>query len=66
MVVGDNRKYLTVLLTFKHEINKEGQLVPNKILNEAMPHILKTGSTAKTIEELKNCPLIKKEIEEGI
>lgn len=39
MVVGDNKKFLTVLLTLKHELNKEGQLIPNKILPEAMVHL---------------------------
>jgi len=66
MVVGDNRKFLSCLLTFKHELNKEGQLIPNKILPEAKVHIEKIGSKANTIEEAINCPVIRKFVDEGI
>ncbi|KRX10345.1 hypothetical protein PPERSA_03652 [Pseudocohnilembus persalinus] len=66
MVVGDQKKYLACLLTFKHELSPEGQLIPNKILPEALNHIKALGSSASTIDQAKQCPIIRKAIEEGI
>lgn len=39
VVVGDQRKFLAVLLTLKHEMDINGKIVANKILPEAKVHI---------------------------
>ena len=36
MVVGDQKKYLTCLLTLKQDIDEKGQPIPNKLLPEAI------------------------------
>jgi len=35
MVIGDQKKFLTVLLTFKHKLDKEG-----KLENELAPEVI--------------------------
>jgi long-chain-fatty-acid--CoA ligase ACSBG len=37
MVVGDARKYLTVVLTIKHAVDKEGKLAANELNPDIQP-----------------------------
>jgi hypothetical protein len=65
MVIGDARKYLTVLLTFKSNVNKEG-IVLDTLSEECIDALKKMGSNAKTVAEAKKDPIIIKAIDEGI
>lgn len=65
MIIGDQRKYLTAVLTIKHEADKDGNIV-NKLSPEAIAMLEALGSKAKTAEEARKCPIILKVIQEGI
>jgi len=61
MIIGDQRKYLTAVLTIKHEADKDGNIV-NKLSPEAIAMLEALGSKAKTAEEARKCPIILKVI----
>lgn len=59
MLIGDNRRFLTALVTLKAEPD-------GKLMAAFMPDYEKIGTTAKTIAEAKSCPVIFKMLEEGV
>ena len=59
MLIGDNRRFLTALVTLKAEPN-------GSLMQQFLPEYQKMGSKAKTVIEAKSCPLVSKYIEEGI
>ena len=59
MLIGDNRRFLTALITLK--VEPDGRL-----MQSFLPEYQKIGTTAKTALEAKSCPLIFKYVEEGI
>lgn len=65
MVVGDAKKFLSVILTLKHEIDKDGKLTEN-INPEIIPVLANLGVNAKTVSEAKKHPKLKNLIDEGI
>ena len=65
VVIGENRKYLSILLTLKHVQEKVG--FPGKDLDPVMLQELQSkGIKGKTPEELRKDPAFIKYIEEGI
>jgi len=65
MVIGDKRKFLTVLLTLTVEIDSEG--VPtNKLTGMALDTAKTIGSSAKTTDEAMNDPKWKEYFDEGV
>lgn len=66
LVVGDAKKFLAVILTIKHEIDKEGKLKPNTLLPEVIPILEGLGINDKTVADVIKNPKIKTLIDEGI
>lgn len=51
MVIGEGRKYLTILLTLKVEVDIETQEPSNKLTGDAAATSAEIGSSATTVEE---------------
>ena len=66
MVVGDGQKYLCVVLTLKHDLDKEGKLVPDKLSGEILPILEGLGIKAKTTKEAIQDAALKKIIDAGV
>ena len=66
VVIGDKRKYLSCLISFKTEVDPAtGE--PTKTLASSVVATLKSqGSTASTLEEAANDPVVKKMIDDAI
>lgn len=65
MVIGDQRKYLSCLLTLKSEPNSDG--APSTIpFSTTMSVLSEIGSTATSIPTAASCPKLKAYIQEGI
>lgn len=65
MVVGDKKKFLTVLLTMKAKLDDQGN--PTKELNkEALDIGKEIGSNASTTEQVASDPHWKKYFDEGL
>lgn len=64
VVVGEQRKYLVVLLTLKYII--VGETVTDKLAPETLKGFAAIGCPAKTTYEAKNCQVLRKVIQEGI
>lgn len=64
-VIGDSRKYLSILLTIKTTTDDDGN--PTMELSPQALEIAKSiGSTAKTISETQNCQKFKEYINKKI
>ncbi len=69
IVVGDNRKFLVILLALKNEFTlnpDEESEEPVKLVNDALDTSIAIGSTAKTVEEAKTCEKWIAHLDEGI
>eukprot|EP00903_Cladosiphon_okamuranus_P010212 g9671.t1 len=55
MVIGDKRKYLTILIALRSEVDEDG-LPTKKLAGDSLTACEKIGSTATTIEEAKADP----------
>lgn len=69
ILVGDKRKYLTILLTFKTEIDSKTEIPTNALTTEAQNWINSLGVNYKTVDEILEagpCPKVLKAIQEGI
>lgn len=65
MVIGDRRKFLTVLLTLRVTADAEG--IPTDQLDpKALAICSEIGSSAKTVAEAKECPKVKEYLEKGV
>ncbi|EGR28339.1 hypothetical protein IMG5_177990 [Ichthyophthirius multifiliis] len=64
VVIGDNKKYLSVLLTFKYVA--EGDILTNKFSPETLREFEILGSQAKNVEEARKCQKVMKAIQQGI
>lgn len=51
MVIGEARKYLTVILTLKHLVDQEGKLIPNELSPDVIPIMSNFGINEKKIKE---------------
>ena len=65
MVIGDKRKFLTVLLTLKVEVDDDGTPT-NKLTGTALETAPLLGSTATTTEEAREDPKWKAYFEKGL
>ena len=66
VVIGDKRKFLSMLVTLKTEVDHEIGVPTNKLAADALFISNKIGSTAKTTEEAMKDPLWAKYIDEGM
>jgi long-chain-fatty-acid--CoA ligase ACSBG len=65
MVIGDKRKFLTVLLTLR--VNVDGEGVPtDKLDAKALSICREIGSTATTVSEAKACAKVKEYLDKGL
>ena len=69
VLVGDRRKYISILLTLKVEINKENDIPTDDLTSYARQWCESIGSNATKVSDILDEPptgLVKKEIERGI
>ncbi len=66
MVIGDRRKFLTILLALKSEVNPETQESTDRLAADALFVGNQIGSTARTVGEAANDPLWKKYLDDGV
>lgn len=59
VVIGDKRKFLTILFCLK-------QKSPGILADEVLDYINSKGSKAKTVQEAIGCPALRKIIQEGL
>jgi long-chain-fatty-acid--CoA ligase ACSBG len=65
MVIGDRRKFLTVLLTLRVNVDSDG--VPtDKLDAKALSICSEIGSSATTVAEAKKCPKVKEYLDKGL
>lgn len=65
MVIGDNRKYLVVLLTLKLVPKADGSFT-NQITDEAKVILKSLGSSSSTVEEARKDPVVKSAFDKAI
>ncbi|XP_022106197.1 long-chain-fatty-acid--CoA ligase ACSBG2-like isoform X2 [Acanthaster planci] len=66
MVIGDRRKFLSLLVTFKVEMDEETQEPTEELNAEALSICEKLGSTAKTVSEAEADEKIQQSIQKGV
>ncbi len=66
MVIGDKRKFLTVLLCMQVEVSSVTGLPSNKLTGKALEISNEIGSSATTTEEAKDCDKWKKYFDDGL
>lgn len=65
MVIGDRRKFLSVLLCLQVEIDSNG-VATNKLTGHALDTSKKIGSSATTTDEAMTCPKWKEYLDNGV
>eukprot|EP00919_Chromeraceae_sp_WS-2016_P075932 GHVR01179547.1.p1 GENE.GHVR01179547.1~~GHVR01179547.1.p1 ORF type:complete len:451 (+),score=114.06 GHVR01179547.1:104-1456(+) len=65
MVVGDARKFLTLLISFKTEEDAEGNPT-NVLLSSVRDHFRDRGSAASTVEEAMGCVVVRNLIKDVV
>jgi len=65
MVIGDNRKFLTIVLCLHVEMNEDGTPT-NKLTGAALDAAAQIGSTAKTTQEAQTCAKFEKYFNAGL
>jgi len=66
MVIGDKRKYLTMLVSLKTEVDLETMIPTDKLAADSLFVGSQIGSSAKTVGEAASDPLWKKYIDNGM
>jgi long-chain-fatty-acid--CoA ligase ACSBG len=66
MVIGDKRKFLSILFCLQVEINVEDGVATNKLTGVALETSKSIGSKAVTTEEAKSCEKWKKYLDDGM
>ncbi|XP_014609244.1 PREDICTED: long-chain-fatty-acid--CoA ligase ACSBG2 isoform X1 [Polistes canadensis] len=68
LLIGDKRKYLTVLVTLKAETKVDTGEPLDELTSDTLRWLKSIGSNAKTVSEIVNSkdPLVYKEVEEAI
>jgi long-chain-fatty-acid--CoA ligase ACSBG len=65
MVIGDKRKFLTILLTLMVEVDEDG-IPSNRLTGLSLETSRKIGSNATTTAEARNCPHWQKYFDDGV
>lgn len=65
MVIGDKRKFLTVLLCLQVEVDEDG-VASDKLTGHALDVSKQIGSTATTTKEARECPKWQAYFDEGV
>jgi len=66
MVIGDKKKFLTMIITIKTEVDNESEMPTDILANDSL-HVGNTiGSNAKTIKDVENDPLWTKYFNDGM
>ena len=65
MVIGDKRKFLTIVLCLFVEMNEDGSPT-NKLTGAALDTAKQIGSSAKTTQEAKTCPKFEQYFNKGL
>ena len=65
MVIGDKRKFLTIVLCLHVEMNEDGSPTKN-LTGEALETAKAIGSAAKTTSEAKTCPKFEQYFNKGM
>lgn len=60
------KKFLAVILTLKHDLDKEGKLKPDTLSPEVIPILQTLGVNDKTISEATKNPKLISLIEQGL
>lgn len=63
MVVGDAKKFLSILITLKHVITADGKIKGNELDQSTLTYLSSIGSSAKSVAEARKCEKLKKEID---
>jgi long-chain-fatty-acid--CoA ligase ACSBG len=66
MVIGDKRKYLTMVVTLKTEVDKDTGAPNDQLAKDALFVAAKIGSSATTVTAAIKCPEWKKYIDAGM
>jgi long-chain-fatty-acid--CoA ligase ACSBG len=66
MVIGDKRKFLTVLLCLQVEIDTDEGIASNKLTGHALETCTAIGSAAKTTDEARDDAAWQKYFDEGV
>lgn len=66
MVVGDKRKFLTVLFCLQVEVDAETGVPTNRLASKALDTSKEIGSSASTTDEARECDRWKKYFDEGV
>jgi long-chain-fatty-acid--CoA ligase ACSBG len=66
MVIGDKKKFLTMLVSLKVEVDGDTGVPTNKLAADSLFVGGTIGSTATTTDEAANCPKWKKYIDDGM
>ena len=66
MVIGDKRKYLSMIVSLKCEVDLETMIPTDKLSGDSLFVASQIGSSAKTVTEAMADPLWKKYIDDGM
>jgi len=66
MVIGDKRKYLSMLVSLKSQVDHDTGLPTEELAADSVFVGQQIGSTAKTVSEAAACPKWKKYIDDGM
>jgi len=66
MVIGDKRKFLSILFCLQVEIGADDGVATNKLTGAALDTSKEIGSTAVTTDEVKSCAAWKKYLDDGM
>ena len=66
VVIGDKRKFLSCLISLKTEVDPATGEPSDKLATSVVAKISSLGSTATTVKEAMECPIIKKMIDEAV
>lgn len=66
VVVGDKKKFLSALITLKTEVDPSTGEPSNMLVKSMVERLKAMGSTATTVKEAMECPIVKKWIQEAV
>ncbi|XP_072037925.1 long-chain-fatty-acid--CoA ligase ACSBG2-like isoform X2 [Amphiura filiformis] len=66
MLIGDRRKFLSMIITLKVNVHEETQEPTEELNREALDICKSIGSEATTVEEAEKCEKVKQHIQEGV